>query len=39
MVENTLNIGKISEGFVLDQIKQEKAWISKTAPLIHTMTY
>lgn len=28
MVENTLNIGKISEGFVLDHIKAGKAWIS-----------
>ena len=28
MVENTLNVGRISEGFVLDHIEAGKAWIS-----------
>ena len=27
MVKNTLNVGQISEGFVLDHIQQEEVWI------------
>ena len=27
MVKNTLNVGQISEGFVLDHTRQEEVWI------------